>query len=323
MAGNDTYYFNTDTPPKNATNVNKAVVREVEVSGSTPDIIYFASLVKLTGTDTINLQTGDINVKLDHTGTNFDSTRIGDGVETWEINPDGSGKFSGSTVLYGSGGTSVNVVKNHLLVSGLTNIENVNVSSGHLKTSGITSISNVSVSGNSLQTIITDNEGFIGAVGGRSKKPILKITRPSNTTQYSILDLLSSGGTVMQQFDGSLRSSNKNAWAVGGTCSKSVSATTEANIDLHLFSSASTIVNDNVLYEPDVNVLDHHLGYITFSSWKVLGNRAVSTGSIEAPILLKSLNETNTLIYGVPVLRNTYTPTSGEIFSFQLDIGQD
>ncbi len=47
--------------------------------------------VKLTSaTGDINITAGDLNVHLSHTGPNFDSTRVGDGVFTLDINPDGS-----------------------------------------------------------------------------------------------------------------------------------------------------------------------------------------------------------------------------------------
>jgi len=40
----------------------------------------------------INVTAGDINVQLAHTGANFDSTRIGDGTETWIFNTEGKGE---------------------------------------------------------------------------------------------------------------------------------------------------------------------------------------------------------------------------------------
>lgn len=47
--------------------------------------------VKITSsTGDINITAGDLNVQLSHTGVNFDSTRIGDGTFTLDVNPDGS-----------------------------------------------------------------------------------------------------------------------------------------------------------------------------------------------------------------------------------------
>jgi len=47
----------------------------------------------------INVTAGDINVQISHTGTNFDSTRIGDGTNTLVVNADGSINVSGGSVL--------------------------------------------------------------------------------------------------------------------------------------------------------------------------------------------------------------------------------
>lgn len=158
-------------------------------------------------------------------------------------------------------------------------------------------------------------------VGGVGTKPQETITRQANTTQYNITDVLLSGGSSMLQFN-VLQSAGKSSWAIGGRATHSVSATTEPNIDLHLFCSGFTISADNSEFRPNNNELLHYIGTISFSTWKIFGNSSYSDGSVETPILLKSLNSTNNLIYGVPVLRNTYTPASSEIFSFSLDTEQ-
>lgn len=113
-------YFNQDTTePQGFSNQNKAIVKEEIVSGENQNKIYVAQLVKLAGPG-INVSVGSIAVDLDHT---TDSIKIGDGSDLWLINPDGSGKISGSTVIYSSGGTSVNVYADgSLYISGSTRI---------------------------------------------------------------------------------------------------------------------------------------------------------------------------------------------------------
>ena len=343
-------YFNQDTAAKTFTEQNKVVTKEIEVSGSSTDKIYYATLVKLTGTDTINLQTGDVNIKLDHTGTNYDSTRIGDGtnlltinpdssakvsgattivdvnganiakvttggmllvsgittsdithlddsikigdgVDLWAINPDGSGKISGTTIIYDTNGNSANIVSSHLKISGLTQIE--------------------------------AGETFIGSVGGKSKKPQITFTRQANTTTYSILDSINSGTTVMERFI-IARINSGTTWCTGGQMSISTSASTSLNCDCHIFSSGLTVTTDNTLWEPNVNEGKYHLGVLSFSSPKVLGNRSFYSASVESPFVLTPDPDNPLSVWGELIARNAYVPPSNsEQISVSLDIDQN
>ena len=339
-------YFNQDTTePQGFSNQNKAIVKEEIVSGENQNKIYVAQLVKLAGPG-INVSVGSIAVDLDHT---TDSIKIGDGSDLWLINPDGSGKISGSTVIYSSGGTSVNVLSNNALkisgstqisdgtrsvdiltnnalkISGSTQISDglnfVDIASNHLKISGITSIQNVNVSGNSLQVLITDNEGYIGRTSGNPIKPQIKITRLANTTSYSSGDVINSGGTLMENFVVS-RSNNKNTIIYGAHMTSSVSAATSLNADLIFFSSGFTITADNTQFEPNNNELEFYLGTASFSSWKSMGNKSKSDAALETPFILKPESGTQKT-YTVLQARNGYIPSSGEIFTINLDIEQN
>lgn len=101
-------YFNTNSgATKSFSNQNKTIIKEERVSGASADNIYVAQLVKVVGAS-VNLQTGDVNVDLDHAG---DTVRLGDGTDLTNVTPGG-----------------------HLFVSGITSIENVNVSGNSLQT---------------------------------------------------------------------------------------------------------------------------------------------------------------------------------------------
>lgn len=169
--------------------------------------------------------------------------------------------------------------------------------------------------------ILLSDAGSI-PVHGVGIKPQITLTRQGDGNTYSIGDVLNSGGTAMEKFT-VLQSKDKTSWAIGGRATHSVSASTEPSLDLHLFNSGTTISADQNLFEPDVNVLDHYIGTISFTIWKNLGNRSVSDGSVETPILLDSLSDNNNLIYGVLVLRNAYVGTNAEIFSISLDVDEN
>jgi len=290
-------YFNQDAgQPAGFSDQDRTIIKEIEVSGDSTNKKYMAQLVVVRGAG-VSLSTGDINVELSHS---TDSVRLGDATTLTKV---ATGGF--------------------LLVSGQTEIKNVSTAAGgFLLVSGQTSIKDVAVSGSSLQVILTDNEGMIGSVVGKSKKPQISITRPSNTTTYSILDTINSGTTVMERFN-IARSNNKLVWCLGGHMSSSVSAATSLNCDLHIFSSGLTVTSDNTLWQPNVNELTHHLGVVSFSSWKVLGNRSVSEGSIEQPFLLTPDPDNPSSVWSELIARNAYVPSSAEILTASLDISQD
>ena len=252
------------------------------------------------------------------------STQISDGTRSVDVLSNNALKISGTTQI-GDGTNSVDIVKGALRVSGSTIIGDetgvVNMISGHLKISGITSIQNVNVSGNSLQVLIVDNEGYIGRTSGNPIKPQIKITRLADTTSYSGGDVINSGGTLMENFVVS-RSNNKNTIIYGAHMTSSVSAATSLNADLIFFSSGFTITADNTQFEPNNNELEFYLGTASFSSWKSMGNKSKSDAALETPFILKPESGTQKT-YTVLQARNGYIPSSGEIFTINLDIEQN
>jgi len=77
--------------------------------------------VKLTGTTgDINITAGDLNVQLSHIGTNYDSTRIGDGADLLGINSDGSINIVASSVQQVP--TKNTVTTSGIVISGVTSV---------------------------------------------------------------------------------------------------------------------------------------------------------------------------------------------------------
>lgn len=256
----------------------------------------------------------------------------------------GALRVSGTTIIGSESGT-VDIVSGHLKVSGLTQIasadgsEVVGITNKYLLVSGNTIIANETsqvdiLSNNSLKisgsTLISDgtnsnkvfSDGTI-LIGGSGTKPQITFTSSAATT-YSIGDILNSGDTTnMEQFT-VLQSVNneKSSWAIGGRGTRSATGTT--SIDLHLFSSGFTLNgSDKDRFNPNINELNFYIGTISFTSWKTIGERAVSDGTTESPILLKPIENASDIIYGVFVLRNDYSRPANEVFTFSLDLDQN
>ena len=327
-------YFNQNiTEPQGFSNLNKVIVKEEIVSGSSNDKIYVAQLVKIVGTG-VSLSTGDISVDLTHV---TDSVRLGnatnltnvtpgghlfvsgltqianaDNSRVVSINSDNSLKISGGTVLYDSGSTrSVNVLSNNAL-----------------KISGSTQISDgssvVGISGTSLQVLATNSEAMIGAVVGLSIKPTKVFARPNNATQYGIGDILSNNSSTPLEFVVS-RANNKSVFCIGGKSTSAVSASTAPNINLLLFDNSFTIAADNnllTLSGGNAGSMSGWVGTVKFSTWDTISNSMYSQGITESPFVIVPSGGTQN-IYGIPIFANTYTPAANEVFSFSLEIDQN
>ena len=183
---------------------------------------------------------------------------------------------------------------------------------------------NLDASTDSVQLGGADNESHIGAVGGNSIQSQIIIRRPANATQYSVGDILNSGGSISEIFH-IARVNGKSVMCVGGKCSSNFSASTAADIDLHIYKSSFTIGGDNKLFTPSggtAGSLSALTGTINFTTWKTQSNAAYSVGAIETPFIIEPESGSKE-IYALAVLQNTYTPVANEVFSFTLDLDQN
>lgn len=153
--------------------------------------------------------------------------------------------------------------------------------------------------------------------------PSANFTRPSNTTQYAVGDLVANNTTA-----GSV---TPLSWTVGVfdhgslfirrvNLKKSATSVTSASFRLHLYTSSPTVTNgDNSAW------VSTHSGYI--GSMDVTVDKAFSatSGGIGVPLIGAEINvypTTNTL-YGLLEARATYTPASAEVFTAVLELHQE
>lgn len=145
------------------------------------------------------------------------------------------------------------------------------------------------------------------------------ITRPSNTTQYAIGDVIAGNGiTVPISFNINV-SQNMNAWVLGGQCISSAKQGTLPQIDLMLFSDTFTVDADNAPFNPSTaNLQSNYLGTISFNNFQGLNSNSICDAPTNSgkPIVI---TPNSGIIYGVAVARNTYTPVSAETFLYKLD----
>jgi hypothetical protein len=173
-----------------------------------------------------------------------------------------------------------------------------------------------------IETFLDSNSGlstsdnFIGLVGSGASEHRVSITRPANTTAYASGDVMNTDSVLAPLSFTVSRKNDKNCWAVGGVAISSVAAATLPQIDLMLFKASFGVEVDNSPFDPsDAELKDYYLGTISFNQFKALANNASSDGDVVRPHLLTPAASTQ-VVYAVPVLRNAYTPASGEVVTF-------
>lgn len=158
-------------------------------------------------------------------------------------------------------------------------------------------------------------------ISGATTRVSANITRAANTTTYAVNDVMNDTTvTTMLQF-AVARANDKKGRIVGGNAVSNAAQGTLPNIDLLLFSSNFAIAADNAAFAPTFAQMQTYLGKIRYSSWVNRGVRCESDGSVETPFNFTPASGTQ-LIYGVPVLQNTYIPISEETLQFSVDAEQ-
>jgi hypothetical protein len=157
-------------------------------------------------------------------------------------------------------------------------------------------------------------------------------TRPSDTTAYAAGDVIAestSAGTVLT-FSNMSRKTGSSGLILGAMMIDSANQSTKPQVELWLFSAAPGAKNDNAAFAPTDAELETLIDIIKFDNTNALvgtvtagadGNSIQKTSSPIA-IPFKSA-EGSRALYGVPVVRNAYTPVSGEKFTFQLRVAYD
>lgn len=166
-------------------------------------------------------------------------------------------------------------------------------------------------------------------------RPVSKIitasyTRPADTTAYAAGDMLadSTSAATVLTFAGVARGNGLGFILDGVSLIYSGAPATKPDLELHLFDTAPTLQNDNATWNPLDADLDKALLMISFpGSGATICAPLASSGNMvqhaSPAIRSHACAAGASAIYGVLVVRNAYTPTSGEKFTFRLHAIQD
>ena len=188
---------------------------------------------------------------------------------------------------------------------------------GHLFVTG-------SGTGGATQVELLPSELHIGEVGGSTIVAIDSYVRPANTTQYAAGDQVADSTPSVLEFAVS-RVTGGTGVIIHASCTDSANQATKPNLRLYLFDTTPTVVADNAAWTPSDADMVNIIGYVEFASWEIGlatvgadGNCVSLATNLQIPF-----DCTNGNIYGLLVVRNAYTPVSGETFSIKLGVLQD
>lgn len=148
-------------------------------------------------------------------------------------------------------------------------------------------------------------------------------TRPADTTAYTAGDALSDSTSApsVLTFKNAVR--DGSAILEAAICMDSVAAGTKPDLELWLFHTAPTPVNDNAAFAiSDAEILNLvaivPFAVATFQASS--NNCACQKTGLAIPVhgALRDKARKTVDLYGMVVVRNAYTPASGEVFNFSL-----
>lgn len=164
----------------------------------------------------------------------------------------------------------------------------------------------------------------------KRNRPVSKIvtaskTRPADTTAYAAGDVVaeSTSAATVWTFAGMARSLGLGGILQGAVMIDSVAQSTKPDLELYLFDTAITTQNDNAAWAPTDSDMEKCLGMIAFSSGQFKtgsGNGIVNVEGISKVFQCASAARD---LYGILVVRNAYTPASGEKIVIRLAVIQD
>lgn len=147
------------------------------------------------------------------------------------------------------------------------------------------------------------------------------VTRPTTSATYTVnyaLNSLSAAATAVLTFQSASDTAGEFINIVGASVTCTRAATTLPEIDLWLFNTIPTAINDNAAMTLTDTENDNVVAVIPFNTWKYTAlNSRCDRDSISIPVKLAAAD---TQLYGIPVVKNLYAASASETFKFTLNI---
>lgn len=164
----------------------------------------------------------------------------------------------------------------------------------------------------------------------KRNRPVSKVitaskTRPADTTAYTAGDVVaeSTSAATVWTFAGAARALGLGGILQGAVFIDSVAQSTKPDLELYLFDTAVTTQNDNAAWAPTDADMEKCLGFIAFPSGLFKTGSGNGVVNVEGIAKVFQCASTSQDLFGILVVRNAYTPTSGEKLTIRLAVIQD
>lgn len=147
-------------------------------------------------------------------------------------------------------------------------------------------------------------------------------TRPADTTAYAAGDAVtnSTSAPTILTFTGAARLVGMTGLITDAVLIDEANQATKGQFELHLYDTTFTPNNDNAAFAPTVAVAETEVGVIEFPT-AFASTNADTYHAKNVNLGFATLTTAN--LFGELVVRNAYTPVSGEKFTIRLKIIQD
>lgn len=163
-------------------------------------------------------------------------------------------------------------------------------------------------------------------VRGKGHTTGVSVTRPANTTAYTIGDVIGTASSATLTIPNSSFGEFDAGIIQQAIVSSSAYVSPAPDLELWLFDSVVADIVDNAAFAPTDAELATLVGIIEFptADWKsgnatsgAGGNAVCVADNVSLPFNTK---KGTSKLYGVLVARNAYVPVSGEIFTLRLQV---
>lgn len=157
-------------------------------------------------------------------------------------------------------------------------------------------------------------------VGSTLANTAQTVTRPANTTAYSVNDAIGTATTHVVQLDSALRTGVFTGYVTKAVLETSQAACV-AQIRVHLFRSAPTAIVDNAALAILIADESNYLGFFDMPAFAQEG--AGSTAALSVLALQFPIVGTSTTIFAALETKTAFTPDSAQQFKIRLTVDQN
>lgn len=155
------------------------------------------------------------------------------------------------------------------------------------------------------------------------------VTRPADTTAYAAGDAVtdSTSAPTVITFTNVAKANNGGGTIVSAELIDSANQSTKGIFELWVFDTTVTPDNDNAVFTPTdaelatlVGIIPFDVSYVGDAQSGANGNAVYQANFLNLPFKAGAASRN---LFGLLVVRNAYTPVSGEVFTIRLNVSQE